>query len=38
MVCQPKKLTTPTTTDNSLSPSIKWYEIEWYLCLIFKGS
>ena len=37
MVCQPKKLTTPITTDNSLSPSIKWYE-NVNLCLIFKGS
>ena len=32
-----EKLTTPSTTDNSLSPSIKWYENSNF-CLIFKGS
>ena len=32
-----KKLTTPTTNDNSLSPSIKWYE-DSNFCLSFKGS
>ena len=32
-----EKLTIPTTTDNSLSPSIKWYENSNF-CLIFKGS
>ena len=31
------KLTTPTTTDNSLSPSIKWYGNSNF-CLVFKGS
>ena len=30
----PKKLTTPRTTDNSLSPSNKWYGN----CLVFKES
>ena len=29
--------TTPTTTDNSLSPSSKWYGNS-YFCLLFKGS
>ena len=32
-----QKLNTPTTTDNSLSPSIKWYKNSSF-CLIFKGS
>ena len=32
-----EKLTTPTTNDNSLSPSIKWYENSNFY-LIFKGS
>ena len=32
-----EKLTTPTTTDNCLSPSIKWYENSNF-CLVFKGS
>ena len=32
-----KKLTTPTTSDNSLSPSIKWYK-DSNFSLIFKGS
>ena len=32
-----KKLATPTTADNSLSPSIKWYKNSNF-CLIFKGS
>ena len=31
-----EKLTTPTTTDNSLSPSIKWYRNSFFL--VFKGS
>ena len=31
-----KKRTTPTTTDNGLSSSIKWYENSNF-CLIFKG-
>ena len=32
-----KKLTTPTTTDNSVSPAIKWYKnTNFYL--IFEGS
>ena len=30
------KLTIPTNTDNSLSPSIKWYENSNF-CLISKG-
>ena len=30
------QLTTPTTTDNSLSPSIKWYT-DSNFCLVFKG-
>ena len=32
-----EKLTTPITTDNSLSLSIKWYK-DANFCLIFKGS
>ena len=32
-----KKFTTPTTTDNSLSPTIKWHETSKF-CLTFKGS
>ena len=32
-----KKLITSTTTDNSLSPSVKWYKNSNF-CLIFKGS
>ena len=32
-----EKLTTPTTTDNSLSPSMKWYKNSKF-CLIFKGN
>ena len=32
-----EKLTIPTATDNSLSPSIKWYKNSNF-CLIFKGS
>ena len=32
-----EKLTTPSTTDNSLSPSFKWYGNSNF-CLIFKGS
>ena len=38
--CQPKKKkknTIPITTDNSLSPSINWYE-DLNCCLSFKGS
>ena len=31
-----EKCTTPSTTDNSLSPSIKWHENSKF-CLIFKG-
>ena len=31
-----EKLTTPTTTDNSLSPSFKWYRNSNF-CLVFKG-
>ena len=32
-----KKFTTFTTNNNSLSPSIKWYE-DSHFCLIFKGN
>ena len=32
-----EKLTTPTTTDNNLSPKIKWHEDSKF-CLVFKGS
>ena len=32
-----QKLATPTTTDNNLSPSIKWYGNSNF-CLVFKGS
>ena len=32
-----EKSTTPTTTDNNLSPSMKWYENSNF-CLISKGS
>ena len=32
-----EKPTTPTTTDNNLSPSMKWYENSNF-CLISKGS
>ena len=32
-----EKLTAPTTTDNSLSSSLKWY-VNPNFCLIFKGS
>ena len=32
-----KKLTTPTTNDNSLSPSVKLYRNSIF-CLVFKGS
>ena len=32
-----EKLTTSTTTDNSLSPPVKWYR-DSNLCLVFKGS
>ena len=32
-----EKLTTPFTTDNSLSPTIKWHEDSTF-CLVFKGS
>ena len=32
-----EKRNTPTNTDNSLSPSIKWYENPSF-CLIIKGS
>ena len=32
-----EKLTTPTTTDNSLSPLTKWIENSNF-CLMFKGS
>ena len=32
-----EKLATPTTTDNTHSPSIKWYKNSNF-CLIFKGS
>ena len=31
-----KKLTTPTTTDNSISPSVNWYG-DSNFCLSFKG-
>ena len=34
-VCHTKNVTAPTTNDNSLFPSIKWYENS---CLIFIGS
>ena len=34
-VCKPKNL--PTINDNSLAPSIKWYENS-HFCLVFKGS
>ena len=36
-VLSTEKLTIPTTTDNSLSPSIKWYG-DSNFSLIFKGS
>ena len=32
-----ENLTTPTTTDDSISPSIKWYKNSNF-CSIFKGS
>ena len=32
-----KKLTTPTTTDHSLSPPVNWYENSKF-CLMFTGS
>ena len=32
-----EKPTTPTTTDNSLSPTIKWHANSNF-CLVFKGS
>ena len=32
-----EKLATPTTTDNSLSPSISWYANSNF-CVVFKGS
>ena len=32
-----EELTTPTITDNSLSPSIKWYR-DSYFCLVFTES
>ena len=32
-----KKLTTPTTANNSLSPLIKWYTNSNF-CLVFRGS
>ena len=32
-----EKLIALTTADNSLSPSIKWYE-DSNICLVFKGS
>ena len=32
-----QKLTIPTTTYNSLSPSIKWYENPNF-CLVFEGN
>ena len=32
-----EKFMTPNTTDNSLSPSIKWYG-NLNICLVFKGS
>ena len=32
-----EKLTIPTTTDNSLSTSIRWYR-DSNFCLVFKGS
>ena len=32
-----EKLTSLTTTDDILSPSIKWYKSS-YFCLIFKGN
>ena len=32
-----EKRNTPTNTDNSLSPSVKWYENSTF-CLIIKGS
>ena len=34
-VCQPKNVLPPTSTNNNLFPSIKWYENS-NLCLIFK--
>ena len=36
-VLSAERLTTSTTTDNSLSPSIKWYENSNF-CLICEGS
>ena len=36
-VLSAEKFTTPTTTDNSLSPSIKWYRNSDF-SLVFKGS
>ena len=32
-----KKLTTPTTPDNSFSPTMNWYANSNF-CLVFKGS
>ena len=32
-----EELTTPTITDNSLSPSFKWYR-DSYFCLVFRES
>ena len=31
-----EKLTTPTTTDNSISPTVKWHNNSKF-CLVFKG-
>ena len=36
-VCQLKNLASPTTTDDSLSPTIKWHGNSKF-CLVFKGS
>ena len=36
-VLSAEKFTTPTTTDNSLSPSIKWYRNSDF-SLVFKGA
>ena len=35
-VCQTKKITTPTSNDSGLSPSIKWYGNSIF-CILSKG-
>ena len=35
-VCQTKKITTPTSNDSGLSPSIKWYGNSIF-CFVSKG-